>query len=106
MSINKISYWLLVGYLVISFFIQTSFANNARFRPIDVPLEYGELLVRSIEQNKEGFILLGTDSGIYQYDGFKLRPYLINNNEYELIESLSISDLLSDNKGTLWIATR
>ncbi len=106
MSFNRSLSNCIFSCLLFVAFAQPVVAANARFRSIEVPIEYGQLLIRSVGQNEAGYILLGTDSGLFQYDGFQIKPFVLNHNNQQRLADVAVNDLLSDSEGVLWLATR
>lgn len=58
--------------------------------------------VSSIVKEKNGFVWIGTGNGLNRYDGDKIKIYNKQNSD---LSSNSISDLLIDHTGKIWIAT-
>jgi ligand-binding sensor domain-containing protein len=59
--------------------------------------------VRAILQDHEGYIWIGTESGLVRFDGLKFVVFDIKNTG--ALKSNSITSLLEDTAGTLWIGT-
>lgn len=73
-----------------------------QFKKIDKKDGLSSGRVTSIIQDNQGFIWIGTKSGLNRYDGHGFRLY----NQYNSTLSASdISDLLLDSRGMIWIAT-
>ena len=73
-----------------------------QFKKIDQKDGLSSGRVTSIIQDNQGFIWIGTKSGLNRYDGHGFRVY----NQYNSALSASdISDLLLDSRGMIWIAT-
>jgi hypothetical protein len=53
--------------------------------------------VYSIKQDSFGYIWIGSDAGLFRYDGFRFKQY-----RNERMAGRSISDLKFDTKGNLW----
>ena len=62
-------------------------------------------LIYKIVQDKQGFIWIGTDDGLNQFDGKNFKVFKNVPNNINSISSNKINDLYVDNKGNLWIAT-
>jgi len=58
-------------------------------------------LVRSLTQDKEGFIWVGTPIGLFRWDGFRFRKY----SKEDGLPGLSVRSLHVDREGTLWAGT-
>ena len=57
-------------------------------------------------QDKDGFYWLGTQHGLYRFDGNELRHYRAAAEQDSGLSADWITSLLSDQKGRLWIGTR
>ncbi|QDT53762.1 Sensor protein VraS [Caulifigura coniformis] len=57
-----------------------------------------------IIQGADGGLWLGTQAGLYQFDGIRFDPALVV--EGESLADIWINDLCEDSQGRLWIATR
>ncbi|MBL4774064.1 MAG: hypothetical protein JKX98_10870, partial [Alcanivoracaceae bacterium] len=96
-------------YLVIFiFFLFTnqSFSSSVRFKQIKPNQDYPNLLTRSIVQNNQGFLLLGTDAGLLKYNGYNLKPFSKKTSDNTKFQINSIKKLFIDSRKTLWIGTR
>jgi len=58
--------------------------------------------VNTIEQDREGFIWLGTDIGLSRFDGYRFRNYTI----IDGLPDNEILDLQCDQQGRLWIISQ
>ncbi len=57
-----------------------------------------------VYQTSDGTLWLGTEAGLYQFDGVRFDPVTVTDGES--LSSLWITDLAEDQNGTLWIASR
>lgn len=60
-----------------------------------------KLAVQQILQDKEGFIWVGTEDGLFRYDGYRFEAFRL---EQGLL-STAIDALYEDTKGVLWVGT-
>src|SRR5215216_5601498 len=60
--------------------------------------------IRAIEQDKYGFIWIGTLNGLNVFNGYSVKNFL-KNDEPGGLPSLAVTALYKDRKGTLWIGT-
>jgi len=68
------------------------------------PLSYQ--YVKSIKQDTNGFMWFGTLDGLHRYDGHEFNHYHHDAANPNSLAGDTISDLLIDRKGQLWVATR
>jgi len=61
--------------------------------------------VRSIMQDKKGFIWIGTRGGLNRFDGYTFKTYKNNKNKFGYIGNDIILDITEDHNGVLWIGT-
>ncbi len=61
--------------------------------------------VLAINQDNYGFMWLGTDEGLYRYDGYSLRSYQHNPNNPRTLSDNVAQVIYKDRSGTLWIGT-
>ncbi len=76
--------------------------SQVKFDEIDISKGLTSNRISSIVKEKGGFAWIGTDNGLNRYDGSELKVF---NKQNSSISSNSITDLLIDSKGRLWIAT-
>lgn len=89
-------------------FVLSFFRANAFQQPIQVLKHYSQeeglpsSSINVIEQDKEGFIWIGTDIGLSRFDGYRFRNYTI-------IDGLPdnwVLDIQCDKQGRLWVITK
>ncbi len=61
--------------------------------------------IHCIEQDAQGFIWIGTDYGLYRYDGQKFRHYINYPGDTTSISSNLVWKAYRDRRDTLWIGT-
>ncbi len=61
--------------------------------------------VQHIYQDKTGYIWIGTRSGLFKYDGYKVQEFKSALSSPNLLTSNNIQCLANDNQGQLWIGT-
>ena len=57
--------------------------------------------VRALAQTSDGYLWLGTDNGLARFDGIRFVPFGLP----EAIKSSSVTTLLQDHRGALWVGT-
>jgi len=79
--------------------------QDIRFVRLSVRGEPFRKKVLSLVQDNYGFVWLGTDDGLYRYDGYTLKPYGHDPNNPRSLTDNSVFALYKDQAGTLWIGT-
>lgn len=62
--------------------------------------------VYELEEDKDGFIWMFTNSGLERYDGYHFRHYTLDDSEESNDHIASATTMQLGNDGTLWIATK
>src|SRR6185437_2046241 len=60
-------------------------------------------VVYSLAQTADGFLWIGTSTGLYRFDGMKFEPFVGSANDQPLLE---VRALLATSDGGLWIGYR
>ncbi|MDC1321764.1 hypothetical protein N8219_00620, partial [bacterium] len=66
---------------------------------------FNQNTIRTIEQDKYGFLWLGTPNGLIKYDGYEFKSYTNESDNNESISNNYINYLFNDANGLLWIGT-
>src|SRR4030042_5012935 len=61
--------------------------------------------VHAITQDKHGFIWIGTEDGLFRYDGFRFNVFKSNPNDTNSLNSNVIFSLLAASDGKIWVGT-
>lgn len=93
--------------LIILFLTTSLHANqpDLGFKQVTVEDGLSQSFVLCIEQDRYGFIWLGTDDGLNRYDGYDVIQYKYNTSDKNSISHSTISSICEDNQGNLWIGT-
>ncbi|MDP5136433.1 triple tyrosine motif-containing protein [Rheinheimera baltica] len=62
-------------------------------------------VVTSIAQDQQGFVWIGTPSGLLRYDGYQFLLYTHNSNIPDGLPGMFVNDIMQQYNGNLWIAT-
>lgn len=102
------SYKYLIAALCLLFFVTTGVCNtsNVQFRSIDREQGLSNNQVNCFFKDSQGFMWIGTMSGLNRYDGTDIKIY-----EHNPDDSLSLHDnfvlkIIEDKNGILWILSR
>ncbi len=77
---------------------------NIDIRRITPELGLGNVSVNCFAQDREGFIWIGTGSGLYRYDGLHADVYREGSDSTSLTNSV-VWSLCADREGFLWVGT-
>ena len=97
-----------LAFLVLSFNLKSQ-VNELRFEHIGLKDGLSQLAINCIFQDSDGFIWVGTQSGLNKYSGTTYNPFIKYFNNPANINSLSdnwIYSIDEDNYGNLWIGTK
>ncbi len=75
-----------------------------RFQQIRLPELYQNTIF-CIAQDSLGFLWFGTNDGLLRYDGYQIVSYRHRSWDSNTVSDNSISQLLTDHSGMIWIAT-
>jgi signal transduction histidine kinase/ligand-binding sensor domain-containing protein/CheY-like chemotaxis protein len=79
--------------------------HDIRFIPLSVGGEPFRKRVLSLAQDNYGFVWLGTDDGLFRYDGYTLRAYRHDPANPGSLSENSVLVLYKDRSGVMWIGT-
>ena len=85
-------------------FVVTAFGQKPRFQFQYLLEGLNNERVTAIQQDRLGFIWIGTYNGLHRYDGIDFKVYLSSGEPGSLPNS-RIDKIFSDSKGNLWIGT-
>ena len=61
--------------------------------------------IKTIIQDSQGFLWIGTNNGLNRFDGWSNMPYLHNREDSTSLKSNLVEALFNDKDGNLWIGT-
>lgn len=79
--------------------------NNLKFDHITQSDGLPNSYVKSIIQDREGYMWFGTRSGLVKYDGYSIQVYDYDSNDSLSIKSNKVNVIFEDSRGYLWIGT-
>lgn len=86
--------------------LNLAFAESPNFQTISLDEGLSQSGVRSIAQDKTGFLWFATSDGLNKYDGYEIQVFRNEKNNPKSISSDIISCVFTDSKGNLWVGTR
>lgn len=82
------------------------FNKNLIFDQLPEELGLSQRTINCIYQDTEGFLWIGTWSGLIRYDGYNTEIFLADYEEEGRLRSNKITSITEDKKGDIWIGTR
>jgi ligand-binding sensor domain-containing protein len=79
--------------------------ENIRFERLTVNEGLSQSDVKSMVQDRFGFLWVGTRDGLNKYDGLEFRKYSQKKNDSTSIQFNQILDLETDSVGNIWIGS-
>lgn len=76
------------------------------FDQLPASLGFTQRTVNCILQDRDGYLWVGTWSGLLRYDGYNTEIYQADDEEEFALKSNKITSLLEDASGNLWVGTR
>ena len=73
------------------------------FNTLNVASGLPEANVSASLQDKYGYIWMGTQNGLVRYDGYKIKPYSMPNNDGHDLVTVLVYYLFEDGQGKLWV---
>ena len=92
-------------FLLFHSFYSFSFEPNY-FKKLPSSLSISHQSIRAIEQDKDGFIWLGTQDGLSRFDGYQVNTYHHDSDDSHSISHNIVSTLLVDQFNHIWVGTR
>ena len=68
--------------------------------------EFPQRVVKTIHQDKNGYIWFGMGAGLTRYDGYQFYNYKYSSTDHKSIQDDDINKVYSDGSAELWLATR
>jgi streptogramin lyase len=78
---------------------------NLQFKYFNPSNGLKDLYIYSINQDKKGFIWLGTAKGLIRFDGLNFKSYYNLPYQSPILADGNIRDIVVDNEGLLWLIT-
>ncbi len=88
--------------LLLHLLIPNARAQFTRFQNYTDDQGLGNLSVTALAQDRNGYVLLGTQGGLYRFDGTSITPY---DTAVGLPSSTWVSQLVDDEAGRIWVVT-
>ena len=97
--------YLLCLSLIIFSLVSTAQVNELLFQHLTRSNGLPVNGVRCFAQDSSGFIWIGTEEGLYRYDGFNFKAYYAQPGKANSIKSNWVNSICVTRKGLIWLAT-
>jgi ligand-binding sensor domain-containing protein len=97
--------FVVLVHILLSFSMLLSQETEPVFEHVSNDLHLPNVEIRTIHQDKTGFIWFGNINGLYLYDGHKITTFTNNLNDSNSISNNSITKILETKDSTLWFGT-
>lgn len=91
----------LISFIIISFCANL---NATEFKQVIALDNLPQKDVQCLFKDSEGFIWIGTLDGLYRYDGYDFKPYLVTKKKNSISSNMILA-LDEDTLGNIWIST-
>ena len=100
--LRHLAHAVVLGFLLLWQCGQYAHAQFTRFQNYTDEQGLGNLTVTALAQDAEGYILLGTEGGLYRYDGSSITAYDV---AVGLPSAAWIRQVTTDGAGRVWVVT-
>ncbi len=100
--LRRLLHAVLLGLLFLWQAGQDARAQFTRFQNYTDEQGLGNLTVTALAQDADGYILLGTEGGLYRYDGSSITPY---DKAVGLPSASWVRQVTTDSAGRVWVVT-
>ncbi len=100
--------FVFVGLCLLSFSSNAQNDFGQQFARVDMPRDFPNYSINSIVRDQQDLVWIGTNEGLCRYDSpDRVKIFKAHNEEYPSgLLSNTITKLLPDDKGNLWIGTK
>ena len=98
----------LLKSCLVSYLIWFSIFANAEYRFNDIVLskQEGEFIITAMIKDHHGYVWLGTNNGLYRYDGYQSITYLHQSTQPNSLSNNYITSLHQQQDGFIWVGTK
>ena len=98
----------MVFFLIFFIKINTAFAQppNFEFKPFTALSDITSSKTTVIIEDSIGYLWIGTEEGLFRFDGQTVYPYFMDINNPKSLPSNGINNLVLDHDNNLWIGTK
>lgn len=101
-AFRNIKYFVVILLALVS---ENIISQNIKFKRISVDDGLAAVTVKTIYQDSQDFIWIGTQDGLNRYDGYHIKTFKVNQYSKTSLPTNDINCLLEDKNGDLYIGT-
>lgn len=105
MHLNKKNYKRFFVLLICFLVTLLGISQNIKFKRLSIDEGLSAMSVKSVFQDSQDFIWIGTQDGLNRYDGYHIKTFKNEQNSKTSITSNDINCLLEDKNGLIYIGT-
>ncbi|WP_419730660.1 ligand-binding sensor domain-containing protein [Lichenicola sp.] len=90
----------LLCLVLLCFAVRPALAQFTRFQNLNDEQGLGNASVGALAQDRDGYILLGTEAGLYRYDGLSIAAYGTG-----MPSAAWVEQIVADDAGRTWVVT-
>ena len=98
--------WVLFLLLFIQVPVAYGQQPDFEFKAIDPLSDFTSSKISVIVEDSVGYLWIGTEEGLYRFDGQTVYPYFMDINNPKSLPSNGINNLVLDHDNNLWIGTK
>ena len=103
---KTINYIRLCVVIMLSIAVQGwSQISGLQFEQISYDEDFSPSMISDITQSKKGFIWIGTENGLFRYDGYSFYRYLRDKDPEGSLSNSHVNVIFEDSHQNLWIGT-
>ncbi len=100
----------VIKHVMLLFTLISSIHINAQnadlnFDQINYDEDFSPSMISSIVQNRKGFIWIGTENGLFRYDGYSFYRYMRNKDDKATLSNNHVNVIFEDSDQNLWVGT-
>ncbi|HAH25150.1 MAG TPA: hypothetical protein DCL77_15565 [Prolixibacteraceae bacterium] len=98
--------WALILWLIIQVRVAYGQQPDFEFKAFDPLSDFTSSKISVIVEDSVGYLWIGTEEGLYRFDGKAVYPYFMDINNPKSLPSNGINNLVLDHDNNLWIGTK
>ncbi|WP_242156320.1 hybrid sensor histidine kinase/response regulator transcription factor [Aestuariivivens sediminis] len=101
---SKVKFIIFCLYLIIGLNLNGQ-NSELYFEHINYDEDFSPSMISDLFQSKKGFVWIGTENGLFRYDGYRFIRYVRDKNVKGSLSNNHINAIFQDSEENLWIGT-